>query len=146
MKAWQRNDERSIRLNTIPGIGAIGSALLIMKTPAPELFKSGRQFAAWIGLTPKDHSTGGKLRLGGITRAGDKALQAILVNGATAVIHHARRSGKASRWLAELLRRKPPKLAAVALANKMASIAWKLMATGETYSARSGPALKQSAT
>ena len=61
VKAWQRNDERSIRLNTIPGIGPIGLALLIMKTPAPELFQSGRQFAAWIGLTPKDHSTGAKL-------------------------------------------------------------------------------------
>ncbi|WJH37709.1 IS110 family transposase (plasmid) [Aliirhizobium terrae] len=146
VKAWQRNDQRSIRLNTIPGIGPIGSALLIMKTPAPELFKSGRQFAAWIGLTPKDHSTGGKLRLGGITRAGDEALRAILVNGATAVIHHARRSGKASRWLAELLTRKPPKLAAVALANKMARIAWKLMVSGETYSARSGAVLKQCAT
>jgi transposase len=146
VKAWQRNDERSIRLNTIPGIGPIGSALLIMKTPAPELFQSARQFAAWIGLTPKDHSTGGKLRLGGITRAGDEALGAILVKGATAVIHHARRSGKASRWLAELLRRKPPKLAAVALANKMARIAWKLMVSGETYSARSGPALKYCAT
>ncbi|MQB35205.1 IS110 family transposase, partial [Rhizobium rhizogenes] len=133
VKAWQRNDERSRRLNTIPGIGPIGSALLIMKTPAPELFQSGRQFAAWIGLTPKDHSTGGKLRLGGITRAGDEALRAVLVAGATAVIHHARRSGKASQWLAELLRRKPPKLAAVAIANKMARIAWKLMISGQTY-------------
>ncbi len=112
-----------------------------MKTPAPELFQSGRQFAAWIGLTPKDHSTGGKLRLGGITRAGDEALRAVLVAGATAVIHHARRSGRASRWLAELLTRKPPKLAAVALANKMARIAWKLMVSGETYSAKSGPAI-----
>ena len=139
LKAWQRNDERSIRLNTIPGIGPIGSALLIMKTPAPELFKSGCQFAAWIGLTPKDHSTGGKLRLGCITRAGNEALRAALVVGAAAVIQHARRSGNASRWLTELLKRKPPKLAAVALANKMARTAWKLMVSGETYSAR--PAL-----
>ncbi len=136
LKAWQRNDERSIRLNTIPGIGPISSALLIMKTPAPELFKSGRQFAAWIGLTPKDHSTGGKLRLGCITRAGDEALRAALVVGATAVIQHARRSGNASRWLTALLKRKPPKVAAVALANKMARMAWKLMVSGETYSAR----------
>ncbi len=117
-----------------------------MKTPAPELFKSGRQFAAWIGLTPKDHSTGGKVRLGGITRAGDEALRAILVNGATAVIHHARRSGKASRWLVELLKGKPPKLAAVALANKMARIAWKLMVSGETYGAQSGSAFNGCAT
>ncbi len=139
VKAWQRNDERSIRLNTIPGIGPIGAALLIMKTPAPELFRSGRQFAAWIGLTPKDHSTGGKLRLGCITRAGDEARRAVLVVGATAVIQHARRSGKASRWLTELPKRKPPKLAAVALANKMARIAWKLMIPGGTYSTKSAP-------
>lgn len=141
LKAWQRNDERSKRLHTIPGIGPIGAALLIMKTPAPELFRSGRQFAAWIGLTPKDHSTGGKLRLGCITRAGDEALRAVLVTGATSVILHARRSGKASAWLAELLGRKPPKLAAVALANKMARVAWKLMVSGETYNAKSVSAL-----
>lgn len=84
--------------------------------------------------------------LGGITRAGDEALRAILVNGATAVIHHARRSGKASRWLVELVKRKPPKLAAVAVANKMARIAWKLIVSGDTYSAQSGPTLEGSAT
>ena len=112
-----------------------------MKTPAPELFRSGRQFAAWIGLTPKDHSTAGKVRLGGITRAGDEALRSVLVVGATAVIQQAvRHGGRASPWLVELLKRKPPKLAAVALANKMARIAWKLMVTGETYTAKSAPA------
>jgi transposase len=79
--------------------------------------------------------------LGCITRAGDEALRAALVVGATAVIQQARRSGKASRWLMELLKRKPPKLAAVALANKMARMAWKLMVSGETYSAKSAPAL-----
>jgi transposase len=81
LMAWQRADEHSKRLNTIPGIGPIGAALLIMETPAPELFRSGPQFAAWIGLTPKDHSTGGKLRLVCITRAGDEALGAVLVTG-----------------------------------------------------------------
>jgi len=141
LMAWQRADERSKRLNTIPGIGPIGAALLIMKTPAPELFRSGRQFAAWIGLTPRDHSTGGKQRLGCITRAGDEALRAVLVAGATAVIQHARRHGKASPWLAELLKRKPPKLAAVALANKMARIAWKIIASGERYNAKYASAL-----
>lgn len=140
-KAWQRTDERSKRLNTIPGIGPIGAALLIIKTPAPELFRSGRQFAVWIGLTPKDHSTGGKLRLGCITRAGDEALRAVLVVGATTVIQHARRSDKASPWLAELLKRKPPKLAAVALANKMARIAWKILVSGETYNVKPASAL-----
>jgi transposase len=99
--------------------------LLKMKTPEPELFRSGRQFAAWIGLTPKDHSTAGKVRLGAITRAGDEGLRSVLVVGATAVIQHVRRGGEATPWLTELLKRKSPKLTAVALANKTARIAWK---------------------
>jgi transposase len=137
LTAWHRADECSRRLVKIPGVGPIGAALLRMKTPDPEQFKSGRQFAAWIGLTPKDHSTAGKVRLGVITRAGDEALRSVLVVGATAVIQQAQRSGKASPWLIELLKRKSPKLAAVALANKTARIAWKMMRTGETYSAPS---------
>src|ERR1700748_3625169 len=124
-----------------PGVGPIGAVLLTMKTPDPALFRSGRQFAAWIGLTPKDHSTAGKTRLGVITRAGDEGLRSVLVVGATAVIKQAQRSGKASPWLAALLKRKSPKLAAVALANKMARIAWKMMVTGETYTANSAPAV-----
>jgi transposase len=107
-----------------------------MKTPEPELFRSGRQFAAWIGLTPKDHSTAGKVRLGVITRAGDETLRSVMVVGATVVIRHVLRSGRAPHWLAELLKRKSPKLAAVALANKTARIAWKMMVTGETYTAK----------
>jgi len=134
-----RADECSQRLAKIPGIGPIGAMLLTMKTPAPELFRSGRQFAAWIGLTPRDHSTAGKVRLGVITRAGDEGLRSVLVVGATAVIQHARRSGKVSPWLAGLLKRKSPKLAAVALANKMARIAWKLMLTGKAYTATPAP-------
>jgi transposase len=139
LMAWHRADDGSRRLATIPGVGPIGAVLLQLKTPAPELFRSGRQFAAWLGLTPKDHSTAGKLRLGVITRAGDEGLRSVLVVGATAVIQQARRSGKASPWLAALLQRKPPKVAAVALANKMARIAWKLMLTGEPYTATSAP-------
>lgn len=139
LMAWQKADECSRRLVKIPGVGPINAALLTMKTPAPELFRTGRQFAAWIGLTPKDHSTGGKVRLGVITRAGDEALRSALVVGATSVIRQAQRSGKASPWLADLLKRKPPKLAAVALANKMARVAWKLMVTGQSY-AKSAPA------
>ena len=131
--ARHRADECSQRLDKIPGVGPIGATLLIMKTPEPERFRSGRQFAAWIGLTPRDHSTAGKVRLGGITRAGDEGLRCVLITGATAVIQHALRSGKASPWLAELLKRKPPKLAAIALANKIARIAWKMMRTGESY-------------
>jgi transposase len=107
--------------------------MLSMKTPAPEMFRSGRQFAAWIGLTPKDHSTAGKVRLGVITRAGDEGLRSALVVGATAVIRHLRNgNGRSmlSAWVEQLLKRKPPKLAAVALANKTARIARKVMLTG----------------
>ncbi len=141
LMARHRADECSRRLAKIPGVGPIGAMLLTMKTPAPELFRSGRQFAAWIGLTPRDHSTAGKVRLGAITRAGDEGLRSVLVVGATAVIQHARRHGKASPWLAGLLKRKSPKLAAVALANKMARIAWKLMLSGEAYTATPAPAV-----
>jgi transposase len=140
LKTWHQTSECSQRLTKIPGVGPIGAALLSMKTPAPEMFQSGRQFAAWIGLTPKDHSTAGKVRLGIITRAGDERLRSVLVVGATAVIQQAQRSGRMLPWLAELLKRKSPKLAAVALANKIARIAWKLMATGDTYTAKSAPA------
>jgi transposase len=132
--AWHRTHADSRRLAEIPGIGPIGATALVMKTPDPRAFPSGRHFAAWIGLTPKDHSTGGKTRLGKITRAGDEMLRSVLVAGATAVIQQARRGrGRASPWLIALLTRKPPKLAAVALANKIARIAWKLMTTGESY-------------
>lgn len=131
---WHRTNECSRRLKTIPGIGIVTASLLVMKAPDPHAFKSGRDFAAWLGLTPKDHSTAGKVRLGGITRAGDEMLRSLLVVGATAVIQQARRErGTPSPWLAGLLRRKTPKLAAVALANKMARIAWKLMTSGEVY-------------
>jgi transposase len=135
--AWHRANECSRRLTGIPGVGPIIATLLVMKVPAPELFRSGRDFAAWIGLTPKDHSTAGKVRLGGITRAGDEALRAALVTGASAVIQHARRGHTPpSPWLARLIVTKKPKLAAVALANKTARIAWKMMVSGETYQPR----------
>jgi transposase len=132
---WHRSDECSQRLAQIPGVGPIGASMLMMKTPDPHSFKSGRDFAAWMGLTPKDHSTAGKTRLGKITRAGDELLRSTLVVGATAVIRHAQRSQRknASPWLLKLLERKAPKLAAVALANKIARIAWKLMVSGEHY-------------
>jgi transposase len=100
-------------------------------------FASGRDFAAWLGLTPKNHATAGRNRLGVITRAGDELLRSVLVTGATTVIQHMRRGGKrAWPWLQALLARKPPKLAAVALANKLARIAWKLLVSGEAYRPR----------
>jgi transposase len=133
---WHRANADSRRLARIPGVGPIGATTLVMKTPDPSAFPSGRHFAAWLGLTPKDHSTAGKTRLGKITRAGDERLRSVLVAGATAVIQQARRGrGRPSPWLVALLKRKSPKLAAVALANKTARIAWKLMTTGEDYDA-----------
>lgn len=116
-----RADECSKRLAEIPGVGPIGASLLLMKTPDPRMFKSGRDFAAWIGLTPKDHSTAGKVRLGVITRAGDEMLRSVLVVGATSLLQQVRtgRSRHASAWLMGLLQRKRPKLVAVALANKL---------------------------
>jgi transposase len=136
--AWHRANADSRRLAQIPGVGPIVASTLVMKAPDPHLFPSGRHFAAWIGLTPKDHSTAGKTRLGKITRAGDERLRSVLVAGATAVIQQARRGrGHPSPWLLALLARKSsPKLAAIALANKIARIAWKLMTTGEHYNAR----------
>jgi transposase len=134
LMAWHRADALGRRLAQIPSIGPIVATALVMKTPDPHAFRSGRHFAAWIGLTPKDHSTAGKTRHGKITRAGDEDLRRLLVIGATAVIQQARRGrGHSSRWLLALLKRKSPKLAAVALANKTARIAWKLMVTGESY-------------
>jgi transposase len=134
LRAWQRQDETSQRLMEVPGIGPIAAALLVMKVPSPRAFRSGRDFAAWLGLTPKDHSTAGKQRLGVITRAGDEALRRTLVVGATAVIQQINRGRRrASPWLMGLIARKPPKLAAVALANKTARIVWKLMVSGERY-------------
>ena len=129
-----RASQPSRRLEKVPSIGPVIAAALTAKVPDPTRFRSGRDFAAWLGLTPKDHSTAGKSRQGGITRAGDEMLRSLLICGASSVIQQARRcrSGAPS-WLSSLLEHKPPKLAAVALANKTARIAWKMMVTGEPY-------------
>lgn len=134
LAAFHRADVASRRLAQIPGIGTLGAVMLSLKTPDPHGFRSGRQFAAWLGLTPKDHSTAGKQRLGVISRAGDEALRATLVAGAMAVIRHkSRGKGRPWPWLEAVVAHKPAKLAAVALANKMARIAWKLMVSGEEF-------------
>jgi transposase len=138
LKVWHRQNELSRRLAEIPCIGPVGAALLVMKVPDPGAFRRGRDFSAWMGLTPKDHSTAGKQRLGVITRAGDEALRRTLVVGATAVIQQVNKGRDASPWLVALVKRKPPKLAAVALANKTARIAWKLMVSGERYNPAHG--------
>jgi transposase len=114
-----------------------------MKTPSPGDFRSRRQFAAWTGLTPQDHSTAGKVRLGVITRAGDEALRSVLVVGAAALLRFVASGSRKSAfppWLEQPLKRKPTMLVAVALANKMVHIAWKMMLTGESYNAKSVPA------
>jgi transposase len=134
LMAWHKGNELSRRLAEIPAIGPIGASLLVMKVIDPQTFRSGRDFAAWLGLTPKDHSTAGKTRLGVISRAGDETLRSTLIVGATAVVRQVRRGrGHPSPWLVQLVKRKPPKLAAVALANKTARIAWRLMVSGEHY-------------
>jgi transposase len=135
LRDWHKGSEMAQRLTALPTIGPTIAALLVMKTPDPKAFRSGRDFAAWMGLTPKDHSTAGKVRQGGITRAGDETLRSLLVVGATSVIWKIR-CGVGKRpmpWLVRLLEKKPAKLVAVALANKIARIAWKLMASGEAY-------------
>jgi transposase len=132
--AMHRTHAISQLLATIPGIGPIIALTLAIEVD-PKAFQSGRHLAAWIGLTPKEHSTGGKQRLGGISRAGHERLRQLLVTGATAVIRLAARPGNklATDWLLKLLQRRPRKLAAVALANKMARIAWAMMMSGEVY-------------
>jgi transposase len=130
--AWHREDETSRRLATIPGIGPITASAIAASAPDPSLFRSGRQFAAWLGLTPRAHSSGGKERQVGISKMGDGYLRRLLVVGATAVLRMARQRGGGA-WVMGLLERKKPKAAAVALANKTARIAWVLMSRKETY-------------
>lgn len=118
---------------TIPGVGAITAASIKALVPDPGGFKSARHFAAWLGLTPKPHSSGGKERLGGISKMGNPELRSLLVLGATSVLRHARSNAKAPKWLSSLLARRPFKVVAVALANKMARIIWALLTKGGTY-------------
>jgi transposase len=127
-----KQDPRSQLLATIPGVGPIGALSFALKVPDPKAFRSGRHFAAWLGLTPKENSTAGRARPGRISRRGDEDLRRLLVLGATATIQFAK-PGKSSPWLIDLLARKPRKLAAVALANKMARIIWAMLGSGELY-------------
>jgi transposase len=120
-------------LATIPGIGPI-TAITMTLTVTPANFETGRHFAAWLGLTPREHSTGGKHRMGKISKAGNERLRQLLVVGAMAVIRYARPGSKsATAWLLKLLERRPRKIAAIALANKMARIIWAMMGRGEAY-------------
>jgi transposase len=128
-----RLSEASKRLKSIPGIGLIGATAIAATVPDPKVFGSGRDFAAWIGLVPREDSTGGKQKLGPISKRGDRYLRRILVVGACAVLRYARHKPEKYPWLTKLLARKPFKVVAVALANKMARIAWALLAKGDTY-------------
>jgi len=130
---WHRTSEDSLRLETTPGIGPITASALASSITDPEIFKSGRMMSAWIGLVPRQNSTGGKERLGRISKQGDKYLRWLLVASAMTVIRHAKRRGTNDPWLAHIIATKPTKLAAVALANKNARIAWALLRHGGTY-------------
>ena len=133
--AAHRACPNSRRLETIPGIGPITASALLASIADPKVFKTGRDLAAWIGLTPKNDSSGGKERLKGISKQGDRYLRQLLVGGAIAIIRHARTRPGQHPWLMGLLARMPAKKAAVAFANKMARIAWALLAHGGTYRA-----------
>jgi transposase len=133
--AWHRGNTASRLLATIPQIGPIIASAIVATVGDASRFKSGRQFAAWIGLVPIQNSSGGKERLGGITKAGDKYLRQLLVLAATGMTGKARAGKDVGQWYAQLLDRKPPKVAAVALANKLARTAWAMLVTGECYRA-----------
>ena len=133
--AQHRSNEASKRLETIPGIGIVGATAIAATVTDPKAFRSGRDFAAWIGLVPREDSTGGKQKLGPISKQGDRYVRRILVVGAHSVLRRAKQNPDKYPWLTQLLARRPFKVVAVALANKMARTAWALLAHGGTYRA-----------
>jgi transposase len=140
--ALQRTDDVARRLATIPGIGPVGATALAASVTDPSQFRSGRQFAAWLGLTPLQNSSGGKERLGRISKMGDKYLRRLLVIGATSLVRRAKHNpGTVDPRLADLLARKPVRVATVAMANKTARIVWAVMTRGEVYRPTHTPAL-----
>ena len=134
--AWHRSSSMSKRLEAIPGIGPLSASALVTSIPDPHIFRSGRDVSAWIGIVPKQNSSGGKERLGSISKAGNQYLRKLLIIGAIAVIKRAKQLGYTRYpWLTKLMERRSVKVAAVALANKNARIAWALMARNESYRA-----------
>ena len=132
--AWHRSNQVSQRLDELPGVGPALATALVASVADPKAFRSGRDFSAWIGLVPKQHSSGGRERLGSISKQGDRYLRSLFVVGALAVIRYAKIHGTEHRpWLTALLARKPTKVAAIAIANKLARMAWAMMAKGERY-------------
>jgi transposase len=134
--AWHRASEVSRRLETIPGIGPIIASAIAATVTDASVFASGRQLSAWLGLVPRQHSSGGKERLRGITKQGDPYIRRLLIIGATAVLRFSRRRAPTTEWTSQLLTRRPPLVVAVALANKMARIVWAILARGEVYRAQ----------
>jgi transposase len=131
---WHRSNETSKRLDEIPGVGPALATALVASVADPRAFRSGRDFSAWVGLVPKQNSSGGKEKLGSITKRGDRYLRSLFTAGALAVIRYAKIHGTKHRpWLTALLARRPTKVAAIALANKIARMAWAMMAKGERY-------------
>jgi transposase len=131
---WHRSNETSKRLDEIPGVGPVLATALVASIANPRAFRSGRDFSAWVGLVPKQNSSGGKEKLGSITKRGDRYLRSLFTAGALAVIRYAKIHGTKRRpWLTSLLARRPTKVAAIALANKIARMAWAMMAKGERY-------------
>jgi transposase len=132
--ACHRSNATSKRLDEIPGVGPALATALVASVADPKAFRSGRDFSAWIGLVPKQHSSGGRDKLGNISKRGDRYLRSLFTAGALAVIRYAKIYGTQHRpWLTALLARRPTKVAAIALANKIARIAWAMMARGERY-------------
>lgn len=133
IRTHSRATELGRRLQEIPGVGPLVASALVATVPDPHVFKNGRSLSAWLGLVPRQNSSGGKERLGGITKAGDTYLRKMLFVGAMAVIRYAERHGTNRPWLLRLLSRRHPRIAAIALANKIGRIAWALMTSGERY-------------
>ncbi len=131
--ASERETELGRRMMEIPGVGPLLASAIVATVPDPAIFRSGRNLAAWIGLVPRQNSSGGKERLGSITKAGHQYLRQMLIVGAMAVVRYAERNGAKRPWLVQLLARRKAKVAAVALANKNARMIWAMMASGERY-------------
>jgi transposase len=134
IKAWHKGNAASQRLVTIPGIGILTASAIAATVPDPSFFRSGREFSAWLGLVPRQNSTGGKDRLGRISKQGNPYIRRLLVIGATSMLRYARAStAPGADWVNGLLERRPARLVTVAMANKTARIAWALLSRGETY-------------
>jgi transposase len=140
-----KSDAQARRLTEIPGVGPIGASAILAAVPDASLFQSARNFAAWIGLTPRQFGTGGKQRSGSISKQGNRELRRLLILGATAYLRHQRARGPHDPWLRELLARRPVKVVAVALAAKNARIIWAMLVSGASYRAPDRSALAQAA-